>query len=206
MFTLTVYNSRGNRVEDMALDKDIFDGRVNKAVVHQAVVCYQANKRAGSASTKTRGRVSGGGKKPWRQKGTGRARAGSSRSPLFRHGGVVFGPQPRDFSYRLSAKIRNSALRSSLNDKLSEKNVVLVDKIVFDAPKTKEATKMLSKLRVDSGVLIVAEMSPQAFRPLRNICGLSLRRPQDLTAYDVLRHKKLLIEKEALDKIVSRLA
>ena len=120
--TLPIYNTEGKEVDSIKLDAKVFDGTINTAAIYQAINAYRANQRKGFASTKTRGEVSGGGRKPWRQKGTGRARVGSTRSPLWRHGGVVFGPHPRDFSCRLPKRIKNLALKSTLNAKVKENN------------------------------------------------------------------------------------
>ena len=128
-FTLPIYNTEGSQIDKITLDAKVFDGQVNKDAVYQTVLMHRANQRKGLASTKTRGEVSGGGKKPWKQKGTGRARVGSSRSPLWRHGGVIFGPHPRDFSYTIPDKIKKLALKSSLNAKLLENNFLVVDEI-----------------------------------------------------------------------------
>src|SRR5512135_3741492 len=125
--TLPVYNIEGKEVETLNLDPAVFDGTVNSAAIYQAVNAYRAAKRSGLAATKTRGEVSGGGKKPWRQKGTGRARVGSTRSPLWRHGGVVFGPHPRSFAYSVPDKIKKLALKSVLNAKVKENNVIILD-------------------------------------------------------------------------------
>ncbi|PIQ88370.1 MAG: 50S ribosomal protein L4 [Candidatus Omnitrophica bacterium CG11_big_fil_rev_8_21_14_0_20_42_13] len=210
-FKLSVYGSDGRKLEDLVLDKHIFDGGVNKDILHQAVICYQANLRTGTASTKTRGEVSGGGKKPWRQKGTGRARAGSSRSPLFKHGGVTFGPRPRDFSYTIPQKIRISALKSSINSRLNNQDVILLDSLA-KLEKTKDAIKLLSHLpgiisgtRLSSATLGVFDNSAGVRRSMGNIANLNIIRPEDVTAYDVLCHKKLLMTKEALKKITSRI-
>ncbi len=212
-FKLPVYSCDGKAVENIVLDKKVFDGKVNKKVLHQAVICYQANIRMGCASTKTKGEVSGGGKKPYKQKGTGRARAGSSRSPLWRHGGVTFGPRPRDFSYTIPKKIRLVALRSGLNAKLNSGNLILLDEIKLDEIKTKEAVKIFSGLpeisvkgKLTRPTLGVFEATPDMLRCMRNISNFSILRPQDITAYDVLRYRKILISKSALQKVIKRIS
>ena len=139
--TLPVYNTEGKEIDTVKLDSSVFDGDVNLPAIYQAVNAFRANQRKGLAATKTRGEVSGGGKKPWKQKGTGRARVGSTRSPLWRHGGVVFGPHPRNFSYVLPAKIRNLALKSGLNSKLKENNLLVLENLKVEKPKTKEVVK-----------------------------------------------------------------
>ena len=146
--TIPLLNQKGDKLSDLPLDEKVFDGEVNKVLLHQVIRMYQANLRQGTHATKTRGEVSGGGKKPWRQKGTGRARAGSIRSPLWRHGGTVFGPQPRDYSYTLPQRMKKSALRSSLNPKVMDGAVVLVDKLGAEKPKTKEFAALLEALKI----------------------------------------------------------
>ncbi|MFH1458252.1 MAG: 50S ribosomal protein L4 [Candidatus Omnitrophota bacterium] len=211
--TLPIYNMEGKEVDTVKLDPKVFDGTVNKAVLHQAVTAYRANQRSGLASTKTRGEVSGGGRKPWRQKGTGRARVGSSRSPLWRHGGVVFGPHPRDFSYRLSNRIKNIALKSSLNAKVQEKNLIVLDGITFEQPKTKEASRVFSnlKIKVDRKknrnlMLVLLEKIDTPLRlSMRNISFLNFNLVRNTHAYEVLSHRRLIITKAALHSLTDRL-
>jgi large subunit ribosomal protein L4 len=150
MFSLPVYNCEGKEVETVKLNPEIFDGTQNTDCLHQAIEAYKANQRKGLASTKTRGEVSGGGKKPWKQKGTGRARVGSTRSPLWRHGGVVFGPHPRDFSYEVPQKIKALALKTSLNTRLKENNFMILDEFKVESPKTKLAVRVLTNLKLFS--------------------------------------------------------
>ena len=173
--TLPIYNTEGKEVDTLKLDAKIFDGVVNADAIYQAVNAYRANQRKGLASTKTRGEVSGGGKKPWKQKGTGRARVGSTRSPLWRHGGVVFGPHPRDFYYTLPQKIRMLALKSSLNEKLNQNNLIVLDSLKLEKPKTKEALKVFSNLKVSqSTVLLLEKVDENSKLALRNISFLNI--------------------------------
>ena len=198
----------GNKVvEEIELDAHVFDGSVKKKTLYQAIVGYRANRRLGLAETKTRGEVSGGGKKPWRQKGTGRARHGSTRSPLWRHGGVVFGPHPRDFSYTMPQQIRNEALRSSLNARISSGDVVLVEKIHILAPKTKEFAKFLDALKLSAtSVLCVLEsVTENIKRSARNIQGLQLLDSSSLNAYDVMNTKKIILSRDSLKNLTKRL-
>jgi large subunit ribosomal protein L4 len=211
MQTLPIYNTEGREIEKINLDPEVFDGQINKGALYQAVVNYRANQRTGLAATKTRGEVSGGGKKPWRQKGTGRARVGSIRSPLWRKGGVVFGPHPRDYTYNLNRKIRLLALKSSLNAKLKENNIVLITEVKINAPKTKEMTKVLANLKNAIGDLnrSVLLLSDKIDRPLRlaanNIAFLDLDLAREAHAYQVLKAKKVIITKDALKVLVERL-
>ncbi len=198
----------GNKVvEEIELDAHVFDGSVKKKTLYQAIVGYRANRRLGLAETKTRGEVSGGGKKPWRQKGTGRARHGSTRSPLWRHGGVVFGPHPRDFSYTMPQQIRNEALRSSLNAKIASGDVVLVEKIHVLAPKTKEFAKFLGALKLPAtSILCVLEsVTENIKRSARNIQGLQLADSSSLNAYDVMNTQKIILSRDSLKNLTKRL-
>lgn len=213
MFTLPVYNSQGKEVDTIKLDAKIFDGSQNTDSLHQAIQGYRANQRKGLASTKTRGEVSGGGKKPWKQKGTGRARVGSTRSPLWRHGGVVFGPHPRDFSYNVPQKIKAAALKTSLNLKLKEGNFMVLDDFKIDAPKTKQAVDLLSSLKLFSAkekkekkVLFLAHNLDNRLRKaLNNISFLTIDLATDCHAYEVMNNQKLLITKAGLEELTKRL-
>jgi large subunit ribosomal protein L4 len=206
MATLAVLDKNGKETEAFTLPDDVFGGRVNKDVIHQAVLMYQASLRQGNASTKERGAVSGGGKKPFKQKGTGRARAGSSRSPLWAHGGVVFGPHPRDFGYTVPKKIRIKALKESLNAKFQAADLLLVTELKEKFTKTKDVAKIL-KAWVDRGkILAVLDGSDDSLRlTSRNIPRFQMRRAEDVNAYDVMKNKKLVLTKTALQKIVRRL-
>ncbi len=195
-------------MKKVTLDPAVFDGRVNQGVLYQAVLMYRANCRRGQASTLTRGEVSGGGKKPWRQKGTGRARVGSTRSPLWRKGGVVFGPHPcRDYGFRLPKKIRIAALKASLNAKLNENNLLILDDIKIDAPKTKQASKILSNLKLDNktALLIAEKINANLKLSTRNIGFLDVIKAGNSNAYDVLRAKKLIITLDGLKILVDRI-
>jgi len=207
MVTLPIYNTEGKEIDTLKLDQGIFDGKVNSDVMHQAVLAYRANQRRGLASTKTMGEVSGGGRKPWRQKGTGRARAGSIRSPLWRHGGVIFAPHPRDFSFTLPEKIRKLALRSSLNAKMNEDNLILLDDIKMDEAKTKEAARLLSNLKIKGAKALLLLDKPDKNIKLasRNIGSLTVNRAQDTNVYEVLSVNKIIITKEALRELTNRL-
>lgn len=189
------------------LDPMVFNGKVNKAVLYQAVRMYEANRRQGTASTKTRAVVSGGGRKPWKQKGTGRARAGSIRSPLWKGGGVVFGPHPRDYSYTLPQNIRREALRSSLNSKYNEKDLLVLDEIKVDKPKTKEFKKVLDSLKLNEKALFVLDKIDENLKlASRNLKEVTLKRADDLNAMDVLKVKKLVLTKPALAIIEKKLS
>jgi large subunit ribosomal protein L4 len=183
----------------------IEDGRGTQAV-HDVVVAYRAGKRSGTASTKTVGEVAGTNKKPWRQKGTGRARAGSFRSPLWAGGGVVFGPKPRDFSKKVSKKTRQLALRKALSERLKAGDVVLVNDLKLNSPKTKDFVGVISKLDLKGSMLVVsADADKNLTLASRNIPNVLLATSDSLNTYDVLRPAKLLFTKDAFEKVESRL-
>jgi large subunit ribosomal protein L4 len=213
MFTLPIYNSEGAEVDTIKLDAKIFDGSQNADSLHQAISGYRANQRKGLAATKTRGEVRGGGRKPWKQKGTGRARVGSTRSPLWRHGGVVFGPHPRDFSYVVPQKIKVSALKTTLNLRLSENNVMVLDDFKIDAPKTKSAMKVLTNLKLFSAkvkkarkvLFLTDKLDAQLKKALKNISFLTVHLASDCHAYEVMNNQKVLITKAGLADLTKRL-
>ena len=207
MFKLPVYNQEGKQIKKIELDPDIFDGKVNQDVLYQAVLMYRANRRKGLAKTLTRCEVSGGGVKPWRQKGTGRARVGSTRSPLWRKGGVVFGPRPRDYSFSLPKKIRITALKSGLNAKLNENNLFILDDLKIDIPKTKQASKILSNLKLDnkSVLLMLKEINTNVKLSFRNINFLDMVKAANTNAYDILKVKRLMVTLDGLKVLVDRI-
>jgi len=204
-FVIPLYNVSGKSVGEFTFNKKIFDGKVNKAILYQAVLMYNANARQGNASTKTRGDVSGGGKKPWRQKGTGRARAGSSRSPLWRGGGSIFGPHTRDFHYGLPKKIKRLAFLSSINSKLSEKKVIGVDAITLKEPKTRIFKAMLDALKITGKSLVVVDaIDENLVRASRNLQEVSLKSCRDVSTMDVLTCDSMIMSKAALEKLPER--
>jgi large subunit ribosomal protein L4 len=210
--TLPIFNCEGKEIDTIKLAGTVFDGSVNKDAIYQAVVAYRANQRKGLASTKTRGEVSGGGRKPWKQKGTGRARVGSIRSPLWRHGGVIFGPHPRNFYSNLPQKIRNLALKSSLNAKVKENNLLILDKIALEKAKTKEAARIFNNLKVgvkrtsrNSALLLLEKIDRDLKLACRNIGFLNINLVRDTHAYEILTHRKVIITKVGLEELVNRL-
>ena len=213
MFTLPVYNCEGKEVDKIELNAKVFDGVLNSDCLYQAIEGYKANQRKGLASTKTRGEVSGGGKKPWKQKGTGRARVGSTRSPLWRHGGVVFGPHPRDFGYDVPQKIKAGALRTSLNAKLKENNLIVLDELTLAAAKTKAAVKIFTNLNLFSAkvkkikkvLFLTDKVSLDAKKALKNIDFLTVDLARDCHAYEVMNNQKVLITKAGLADLTARL-
>jgi large subunit ribosomal protein L4 len=206
MAELAIYNTKGQSVGKVELDKKVFDGEVNEAILHQVIRMYEANQRQGTADTKTRSEVRGGGKKPWKQKGTGRARAGTSRSPLWKGGGKIFGPHPRDYSYSVPKSVKRLALISSLNAKVKDNDVIVLDDLKLEKPKTKEFAAMLGKIKAEQKPLVVLENKDQAvIRASRNIAALLLRDYKALNAYEVLKQKKVVITQKALEALTKQL-
>lgn len=188
------------------LKEEIFGAKVRPHLLHQTVVMQLNNLRAGTASTKTKGFVSGGGKKPWRQKGTGRARAGSIRSPLWVGGGTIFGPQPRDYSYRLPKKARKQALLSALSAKNRDGKIIVLDKWELAEPKTKLMRKILDDLKVTSVLIVLAQSDERVERSARNLPAVKVLRVEGLNVYDLLRHEHLILTEGSLRLIEERLA
>ena len=202
---IKVFNAQGSPVGQLTLDPTLWDGPVNLRLLSQAVAMYRTNLRAGTASTKTRGEVSGGGKKPWKQKHTGRARAGSIRSPLWRHGGSVFGPHPRDRSYRLPQAIRRGALRESLKGKLRDDELVVLDALIAETPKTKPFAGLAKAFQVArKSVIVLDAPAPPLVKSLRNLAGFELRSAANLNAFDVLNAHKVLVTKAAFEHLAHR--
>ncbi len=197
-----LYKMDGSQIGDIELSENIFGQEVNKSVLHQVVVNYLANQRQGTQSTKTRSEVSGGGIKPWRQKGTGRARQGSIRATQWIKGGIALGPKPRDYSYRLNKKVKRVALKSALSAKAQENEIKVIDELKLDGYKTKEMAAMLKNLGVDTKALIVtAEKDDFILRSGRNIKGVTVSFANVLNVYEILNHDQLIIAKDAVDKI-----
>ena len=203
---LNVVDIQGKKSASLELPKEKFGVHVHDAVIHQAVVMYGANNRQGTVSTKDRSLVSGGGKKPWAQKGTGRARAGSSRSPLWKKGGITFGPKPRDFGYNVPKKVRIAALRESLNAKFVGNVLVCVDELDIASGKTKDFAKVLTDLKLNGRVLVVIEgASAKTLLASRNIPRLTVSRALDVNALDIMQNKNLLVTKKALETLLKRI-
>jgi large subunit ribosomal protein L4 len=205
---VAVYNVQGSQVDEIDLSEDIFGIEPNEAVLHDAVLVYMAGLRRGTASTKERGEVSGGGRKPWRQKGTGRARSGSTRSPLWRSGGVIFGPKPRSYAYNLPKKVRRLALKSALSAKVKAGDLIVVDQLDLSQPKTKEMTGILSALNVadNKALVVTAAEDVNVAKSARNIPGVKPIWAVGLNVYDILAHTKLVMTRDAVAKVEEVLA
>ena len=202
MANAKVYNMSGDFIEEIALDDAIFGIEPNESAVHAVVVNQLANKRQGTQSAKTRSEVSGGGKKPYRQKGTGRARQGSTRAAQWIKGGIIFAPKPRSYRYTLNKKLRRLALKSALSSKAAAEEILVLDAIALEEIKTSKIAAMLKALNVDTTALIVtAESDEKVVKSARNIAGVSAATVGTINVYDILRHNKFIITKEALAKV-----
>lgn len=202
MSTISVVDMKGSKVSDLELNDSIFGIEPNKTVMHAMVVNYLANQRQGTQSTLTRTEVSGGGKKPWRQKGTGHARQGSIRAPQWTHGGVALGPKPRDYSYSLNKKEKRLAMKSAFSSKFKENEMVVVDKIALETYKTKTVVEMLKALGADKKALIVTDgVDKVLVKSAANIPGVKTATVNTLNVYDILNCDKFIVAKDAVAKI-----
>ncbi len=206
MASIKIHSIENKESEAMKLDNKIFDKKVNEPVLQQAVRMYLANKRKGSANTKTRAEVRGGGAKPWKQKGTGRARAGSNSSPLWRKGGVTFGPKPRDFHYSLPQKVKNLALRSAVNVKYKDDQIVLIDNLIVKSGKTKDAAGIFSKFCSGKKVLVIKDkMDENTARSIRNLPNIRVICSANVNTYDILAHNILFSDKDSFANFSNRM-
>ncbi len=202
MPVVNLYNMSGEKIGDIELNDNIFGAEINKELMHRVVVNQLANKRQGTQSTKTRGEVSGGGRKPWRQKGTGRARHGSIRSPQWIKGGVALGPKPRSYRYTLPRKVKRAALKSALSSKVAGNDILVLDTIKFDEIKTKQMVNVLGNLKVDSSALIVLPGKDENVeKSARNIPGVKTALVNTINVYDILKYDKFIITKDAVSKV-----
>lgn len=199
---VTVFDMTGKSVGEMTLSDAIFGIEPNTSVMHAAVVNYLANQRQGTQSTLTRSEVSGGGRKPWKQKGTGRARQGSTRAPQWTHGGIALGSKPRDYSYELPKKVKRLALKSAFSAKVADNNLIVVDNIAVEGYKTKAVAEMLSNLGADKKALIVMpEVDAKLIKSAANIPGVKTALVNTINVYDILNCDKFIVAKSALEKI-----
>ncbi|MBN2206932.1 MAG: 50S ribosomal protein L4 [Candidatus Aminicenantes bacterium] len=205
MSKISVRDASGRAVREVELPDRVFAYPVKPQLLHETAVNRLANRRRGTAATKTRGEVAGSNRKPWRQKGTGRARVGMIRNPLWRKGGTVHGPQPRDYAYELPKKVRTNALRSALALKHKEGMFLVVDEIAFAAPKTKEGAAWLKGLKVDSALVVDAGANVNLFQALRNIPRVQAIDERQVGAFDVLRYKWLILTGRAFEALMERL-
>ena len=201
MATINVYKQTGKVAGTMNLDDSVFGAEVNEALVHQVVVAQRNNARQGTKSTLTRTEVRGGGIKPWRQKGTGRARQGSIRSPQWTGGGVVFAPTPRDYTIRLNKKEKRAALKSALTSKVQDNKLVVVDSLALAEVKTKEMQKVLTNLKAEKALVITADNDQNVILSARNIADVETATPATINTYDVMKHNTVVVTKDAVASI-----
>ena len=201
MAKVSVYNMEGTKVEDLNLSKDVFDVEINDHLVHLAVVRQLANNRQGTQKAKTRSEVSGGGRKPWRQKGTGHARQGSTRSPQWTGGGVVFAPKPRDYSFKINKKERRLALKAVLSSRVQENKFIVVDSIALDEIKTKKFAEVLSNLKVSKALVILNENDINVVSSAKNIPTVKTALTNTINVYDILKYGTVVIDKAAVATI-----
>ena len=201
MANVSVYNMEGKEVGTMELNDAVFGVEVNEHLVHLAVVAQLANKRQGTQKAKTRSEVSGGGRKPWRQKGTGHARQGSTRAPQWTGGGVVFAPTPRDYSIRLNKKEKRAALKSALTSRVNDNKFVVVDELKFEEIKTKNFKNVMNNLNVSKALVVLAENDQNVVLSARNIADVETATPATINTYDVMKHNTVVVTKDAVASI-----
>lgn len=201
MPTVAVYNREAQKIGEMELSENVFGVEINNEVVHQVVVAQLANKRQGTQSAKTRSEVRGGGIKPWRQKGTGRARQGSIRAPQWIHGGVVFAPKSRSYRMSTPKKMKRLALKSALTSKVQQEEFILLDSFEISEPKTKEVVKMLNAFEANKTLIVVADKNENVYKSARNISNVAVIPVNNLNVYDILKYNKFMVTKDAVAKI-----
>ncbi len=201
MAQVAVYNMEGNQVGTIELSDAVFGVAINEHLVHMAVVQQLANNRQGTQKAKTRSEVSGGGRKPWRQKDTGHARQGSTRAPQWTGGGMVFAPVPRDYSFKINKKEKRAALKSALTDKVASSNLVVLDELKMEEIKTKNFVKVMQNLNVDNGLVVINDNDVNIMMSARNIPTVKMALPNTINVYDVMKAKKLVLTKDAVKTI-----
>lgn len=201
MANVSVYNMEGKEVGTIDLNDAVFGAPVNEHLVHMAVVQHLANNRQGTQKAKTRSEVSGGGRKPWRQKGTGHARQGSTRAPQWTGGGMVFAPVPRDYSFKLNKKEKRAALKSALSDKVANSSLIVLDELKFDEIKTQKFVNVMNNLKVSKGLVVIADNDANVVMSARNVADVATGLADQLNVYDVMKAKTLVLTKDAVKKI-----
>jgi large subunit ribosomal protein L4 len=205
MSIVNIYNTKNEKVGEIGLNPQIFNVEVKEHLLHDVVRMQLAGRRGGNACTKTRVEVSGGGAKPWRQKGTGRARSGSKRSPVWRGGGVAFGPKPRDYTFKLNRKVKKQALSMAMSARLQEGNLVILDAFQMDVIKTKEFMNVMNLLQLDNCIIITNDNIDNLHKSSRNANGYKVISVDGLNVYDILLHKKLVLVQPVIDSLEKRL-
>jgi large subunit ribosomal protein L4 len=206
MSTVKIVNTRNESVGEIELREDLFNREIKEYILHDVVRMQRAARRAGNACTKTRVEVRGGGAKPWRQKGTGRARAGTRTSPVWRGGGVAFGPKPRDYSFKLNRKIKKQAIAMAMSARLQEGNLIVIDEFSMDAIKTKQFVGIMKVLDVENALIIADGGNDELNKSSRNVNGYKVLPAEGLNVYDILLHKKLILVQPVIDSLEKRLA
>ena len=201
MANVSVFNMEGKEVDKLELNDAVFAAPINEHLVHMAVVQQLANKRQGTQSAKTRSEVSGGGKKPWRQKGTGHARQGSTRAPQWTGGGVVFAPKPRDYSFKMNKKEKNAAIKSVLTSKVNDSKFIVLDNLTLEGIKTKEVVAVLKNLNVEKALIVAAEKDENVLLSARNIPTVRTAMTNTINVYDLLKYDTVVVTKDAVAKI-----
>ena len=204
MSTVNVINTKNETVGQVDLNDAVFNLEVKEYILHDVVRMQRAARRAGNACTKTRVEVSGGGSKPWRQKGTGRARAGSRTSPLWRGGGVVFGPKPRDYSFKLNKKVKQQAVAMAMSARLQEENLIVLDDFPMENVKTKDFVSVMKALNVENGLIVIDGDADNLKLSSRNVVGFKVLPSEGLNVYDILLHKKLVLVKPVIESLEKR--
>lgn len=204
MSTIDIYNTKNEKVGEVGLNDEVFNLDVKEHLLHDVVRMQRAAKRAGTASTKTRVEVRGGGAKPWRQKGTGRARSGTRNSPIWRGGGVTFGPKPRDFSFKLNKKVKKQALAMAMSARFQEGNLLVLDEINMEAIKTKDFVNIMNTLEVENCLIVIDGDSENLYKSSRNVNGFKVLPAEGLNVYDILLHKKLVLVQPVIESLEKR--
>jgi large subunit ribosomal protein L4 len=205
MIELPIYNQEGKEIEKLKVDETVFGTEVNRPLLNQVIRMYEVALRRGTASTKMRGEVAGSTRKPWKQKHTGRARAGTIRSPLWRHGGITFGPKPRDYSFTVPQKVRKTALNQAILSKLKDNETVIIDVLNAEKPRTKQIVSTLKNIGINKSCLIgIKETNRFLHLSARNITGVTLLPIKDFNAYDVLKHQRLLLTRDGLSGLIEK--
>jgi large subunit ribosomal protein L4 len=202
MLTIKVKNMQSDEVRELELPEEIFDYPLKEHLIYEAVKNYRANRRQGNACTKTRGKVSGSGRKLWKQKGTGRARIGSIRNPIWRSGGTVFGPQPRDYSYKMPKKARRNALKSVLSDKMRNDRIMIIDQIAFESNKTRDALAMLKNFQFDKLLIVDKKENSQLILSTRNVPYIKAIDFSEINVYDSLKYNYIMFSVDAVNQLV----
>ncbi len=205
MSTVNMVNTQNESVGEIELNDDVFNREVKEYILHEVVRMQRAARRSGNACTKTRVEVRGGGRKPWRQKGTGRARAGTKNSPLWRGGGVTFGPKPRDYSFKLNKKVKQQAVAMALSARFQEGNLVVLEAFEMEQIKTKDFVNVMGALNIENGIIVTDTMSDNLSKSSRNVNGYKVLPSEGLNVYDILLHKKVILVQSAIENLEKRL-